>query len=569
MNLKDLFRKTNKRKYKNDSSLKPEVPKGLFVKCSKCGNMVSSSDLRKNLNVCPKCNGYNPLTCHQRISLILDHDSFKSWDFNISHKNPIDVKGYEEKILHSQKTTGLKEAVISGKGKIDGNEVAIGVCDSRFMMASMGFYVGEHITQTIIKATEERLPLIIVTASGGARMQEGIVSLMQMAKTSAAIKKHRDSGLLYIALLTDPTTGGVTASFAMLGDIILAEPGALIGFAGPRVIEQTIGQSLPDGFQRSEFLLDKGFVDKIVRREELRNTLSTIIKLHTDKNTSVRKENGMSVFCQKLFTKKTSKKKENTPWEIVNISRENKRPNGDEYINAIFDDFIEFHGDRCGGDDGAIMGGIGMFKGVPVTVIAQVKGKNTEENIKRNFGMPSPSGYRKALRLMKDAEKFGRPIINFIDTPGAYCGITAEEQGQGEAIARNLYEMSDIRVPVLAIVIGEAGSGGALALAVANQVYMVENSIYSILSPEVYASILWKDGKLASQAANEMKLTAKDLLKLGIIDGIINEPEDYTREKLKVVSRDIDKTISNFIGDYIKMNGKDIANHRYNRFLGM
>ncbi|MEG0919534.1 MAG: acetyl-CoA carboxylase carboxyltransferase subunit alpha [Anaerovoracaceae bacterium] len=569
MNLKDFFRKTNKRKYKNDSSLRPEVPEGLFVKCNKCGNMVSSSELNKNINICPKCNGYNPLTCNQRISLILDQDSFMNWDFNINHKNPLKVKGYEEKIINNQKTTGLKDSVISGEGKINGSDVAIAVCDSRFMMASMGSYVGEHITKTVIKATEKKLPLIIVTASGGARMQEGIVSLMQMAKTSAAIKRHRDSGLLYIVLLTDPTTGGVTASFAMLGDIILAEPGALVGFAGPRVIEQTIGQSLPEGFQRSEFLLEKGFVDKIVKREDLKNTLSTIIKLHREKNVSIRKENGMSVFCQKLFVKKPSKKKENTPWEIVNISRDNKRPNGDEYINAIFDDFIEFHGDRCGGDDGAIMGGIGMFKGVPVTVIAQVKGKNTEENIKRNFGMPSPSGYRKALRLMKDAEKFGRPIINFIDTPGAYCGITAEEQGQGQAIANNLYEMSDITVPILAIVIGEAGSGGALALAVANQVYMLENSIYSILSPEGYASILWKDGKRAKEAANEMKLTARDLLELGIIEEIINEPDDYTRDKLKVVTRELDKKISDFIMKYMKLDRKEIANNRYNRFLGM
>ncbi|MEG0291302.1 MAG: acetyl-CoA carboxylase carboxyltransferase subunit alpha [Anaerovoracaceae bacterium] len=569
MDLKNLFKKTSKRKVSEALMEKPEVPEGLFVKCSKCGAMVSQKDLAKNFNICTKCKGNLPLNAENRLKMILEKDSFEKWGFNIKAGNPLGIEGYEEKVKENQKKTGMDEAVISGSGMIGKTKVAIAVCDSSFMMASMGYYVGEHLTRTITRAMKQKLPLIIVAASGGARMQEGIVSLMQMAKTSAALKKYNEAGLLYISVLTDPTTGGVTASFAMLGDIILAEPKALIGFAGPRVIEQTIGEKLPEGFQRSEFLLEKGFVDKIVERNKLKETLDNILELHINKNVKAKKEGGSPDFIKKLFKKNEEVKKEKTPWEIVKLSRANNRPCATDYIEGIFTDFVEFHGDRYGGDDKAIIGGICRFAGKPVTVVAQAKGRDTEENIYRNFGMPSPEGYRKSLRLMKEAEKFGRPIICLVDTPGAYCGISAEEHGQGEAIARNLYEMSDLTVPVLTIVIGEAGSGGALAMAVANEVYMLENSIYSILSPEGYASILWKDGKKAEKAAEVMKLTAKDLKELSIIEDIIMEPENFTREKMKNVNKIMTKKIMEFLIKYEKLSKEEIVSTRFDRFMKM
>ena len=257
-------------------------------------------------------------------------------------------------------------------------------------------------------------------------------------------------------MLTDPTTGGVTASFAMLGDIILAEPGALIGFAGPRVIEQTIGEKLPKGFQRSEFLLEHGFIDAIVKREELKETLAHILAFHSREKSTIQNQSELSRdSCDRHSHIKESH--ERSAWDRVQISRKKGRPVGEDYIANLFTDFMEFHGDRYYKDDPAIIGGIAYFHGMPVTVIAQAKGKTTKENLKRNFGMPSPDGYRKALRLMKQAEKFGRPVICFVDTPGAFCGLEAEERGQGEAIARNLFELSGLEVPVLSIVIGEGG----------------------------------------------------------------------------------------------------------------
>ena len=547
---------------------KPDVPKGLFGKCKKCGQMVLSEEVRENGYICPKCGGYVRMHAKRRIKMLVDKGTFEPWFEGLEISNPLGDKEYEKKLLEVKEKTKLEEAVITGKALINGSEVALAVMDGRFLMASMGEIVGEKITRTVEKATEENLPLVIVACSGGARMQEGIISLMQMAKTSAALKRHSESGNLYIYVLTDPTTGGVTASFAMLGDIIMAEPDALIGFAGPRVIEQTIGQKLPKGFQKSEFLLEHGFIDLIVERQNLKNKLSEIIKLHYSKKI---KNNLKQVLADDVNNNVENKAFQNnlTPWEKVQISRENKRPTGLDYIEKLVENFTELHGDRYFGDDSAIVGGIGTVNNKPVTVIAQVKGHNTKENISRNFGMPSPEGYRKALRLMKEAEKFHRPIICFVDTPGAFCGLEAEERGQGEAIARNLFEMSAIKVPILSIFVGEGGSGGALAMAVANEVWMLENSVYSILSPEGYASILWKDGKKADKAAEAMKMTADDLKQLNVIEKIFKEPVDYNVTTLEFVTDRLKAEMDQFLISKSHLSGEEIVNERYNRFRRM
>lgn len=574
MNLKDMFKKTSGRShYISLRNSRPEVPTGLLRKCNKCGAAIIAEDVKNGYYICPKCHGYFRVHAYRRIEMIADEGSFEEWDKEMDFVNPLDFKGYEDKINHLKERTKLNEAVVTGKVMINGNPAVVGVCDGRFMMASMGWIVGEKITRAVERATEEKLPVIIFTCSGGARMQEGIVSLMQMAKTSAALKKHSDAGQLYVSVLTDPTTGGVTASFAMLGDIILAEPKALIGFAGPRVIEQTIGQKLPKGFQRSEFLLDHGFVDRIVEREELKDVLAQILEMHHSADAAEVKE-ALKDAAKKSADEKAETVKEQIKdsldaWERVQISRKKDRSVGTDYIDALFTDFMEFHGDRYFKDDHAIVGGIAYFHGIPVTVIAQAKGKTTKENLDRNFSMPSPDGYRKALRLMKQAEKFGRPVICFVDTPGAFCGLEAEERGQGEAIARNLFELSGLKVPVLSVVIGEGGSGGALAMAVADEVWMLENAIYSVLSPEGFASILWKDSKRASEAAEVMKLTAGDLKRLGIIEQVIPEPEEFTDENMEGVCEDLDGRIAAFLESYTEYSADELTAKRYDRFRRM
>ena len=263
------------------------------------------------------------------------------------------------------------------------------------------------------------------------------------------------------------------------------------------------------------------------------------------------------------------KNTELSAWDRVQIARSSERPTSLDYIERIFDDFMELHGDRAFRDDGAIVGGIASLEGAAVTVIGVQKGKTTKENIFRNFGMPSPEGYRKALRLMKQAEKFGRPIITFIDTPGAFCGMEAEERGQGEAIARNLMEMVDLKVPVLAVVIGEGGSGGALALGVANEVWMMENATYSILSPEGFASILWKDSKRAKEAAQVMKVTAADLLELQVIERIIPEEHPADKENLAEISGYMKQKMCGFLAKYQGEDPQKLAEQRYERFRRM
>ena len=545
---------------KKESSL----PEGLWIKCDGCGQMLYKEDVVNNHYSCYKCGKYFRLSTRKRIRLIADKGSFQEWDTGIENADPLGYPDYPEKITSLKERWKLDEAVTTGLCTIHGEETVLCICDAHFLMGSMGYVVGEKITRAVEKATEQKLPVIIFTCSGGARMQEGMSSLMQMAKTSAALKKHSDAGLLYITVLTDPTTGGVTASFAMLGDIILAEPGALVGFAGPRVIEQTIGQKLPEGFQRSEFLVEHGLIDGIIRRETMKDTLGKLLQMHH----RVTKEEALILTKLKVPQQKLGKQ-EMEAWNRVLIARSAERPTALDYINEIFSDFEEFHGDRHYGDDGATVGGIAYLDGCPVTVIGQQKGRTTKENIKRNFGMPSPEGYRKALRLMKQAEKFHRPIINFVDTPGAFCGLEAEEHGQGEAIARNLMEMSSLKVPVLTIVIGEGGSGGALALAVANEVWMMENATYTILSPEGFASILWKDSKRAAEAADLMKVTAKELLDLKIIDKVIPEHEPASNENLLMLSKYMRKNIRNFLYENLDKSGETLAEERYQRFRRM
>lgn len=562
MKLQNMFKK-NRKSYIPLKSERPEVPEGLLKKCNKCGAAILTEEVKSAGYICPKCQGYFRVHAYERIRMTVDEDSFEEWEKDMEFVNPLEFKGYEEKVKSLKEKTGLSEAVVTGKASIEGNPAVIAVCDGRFLMASMGQVVGEKITRAVERATKEQLPVIIFACSGGARMQEGIVSLMQMAKTAAALKQHSDAGLLYVSVLTDPTTGGVTASFAMLGDVILAEPKALIGFAGPRVIEQTIGEKLPKGFQRSEFLLEHGFIDRIVERKEMRTVLANILQVHQNFKDSVTQSPIQAV------EKERQSVQEKDAWERVTISRKNDRPVGQDYIRTLFSDFLEFHGDRCYGDDPAIIGGIARFAGIPVTVIAQAKGKSTKENVAHHFGMPSPEGYRKALRLMKQAEKFKRPILLFVDTPGAFCGIEAEERGQGEAIARNLFEMSSMKVPVLSVVIGEGGSGGALALAVADEVWMLENAIYSVLSPEGFASILWKDSKRASEAAEVMKLTAADLKKLGVIEAVIAEPEVYTEETMQSVVFVLQKKITEFLDTHCNFSPEELAVQRYERFRKM
>lgn len=294
--LEDLFKmvkdRFNDEKGEQPQAKAPEIPKDLLFKCPRCQSVFYMDEFEKRKKTCPTCNYHARLSAKERLEITADKDSFKPFDEDMTSLNPISFPDYEKKIKGMQEATGLKDAVVTGECTIRGYRAVIGIMDSNFMMASMGSVVGEKITRAFEYATEHKLPVILFTASGGARMQEGIISLMQMAKTSGAVKRHSEAGGLYITVLTDPTTGGVTASFASLGDIILAEPKVLVGFAGRRVIQDTIKQKLPDDFQTAEFLLESGFVDAIADRRSMRKTLSNILRLHNYKKIGANWQHG-------------------------------------------------------------------------------------------------------------------------------------------------------------------------------------------------------------------------------------------------------------------------------------
>ncbi|HHU53504.1 MAG TPA: acetyl-CoA carboxylase, carboxyltransferase subunit beta [Clostridiaceae bacterium] len=509
---------------------KKKISEKIFTQCPGCKQYIYDKILKENLYVCPDCGKCLRIGTKTRFELTLD-PSYELIDELAVFQDPIQFAGYQKKWENNQKKAGVDEAITFARGTIKGEPVIVGVMDCNFMMGSMGSIVGDRIIKAFAKATREKLPVIIFTASGGARMQEAIISLMQMRYVSEAVGKFQKAGGLYITVLTDPTTGGVTASFASLGNIILAEPNALIAFAGPRVIEETIQQKLPKGFQRAEHLLEHGFVDSIVLRKNLKNTLSLLLKMHNPKQTEVDLTQISGRFSKKLIKKMTNEAEVDPDKQVISFdrvlkARDPKRITPRQVLKYLCDDIFELSGDRLYADDPTICAGIARLGGLPITFVYTKKGKDLKSQIKLHFGMPHPEGYRKARRLMQEAENFGRPILTIIDTPGAYPGLESENRGMGEAIAQNLRFMSGLTVPTIAIITGEAGSGGAIALACTDKLFMLENAIYTILSPEGFATILWKDSAKVEEASEQMKLTAHDMVELEVCDQVF--PDDLT-----------------------------------------
>jgi acetyl-CoA carboxylase carboxyl transferase subunit beta len=381
-------------------------------------------------------------------------------------------------------------------------------------------------------------------------MQEGTLSLMQLAKTLAALERLRAGGVPFLSILSDPTTGGVFASFASVGDVNIAEPDALIGFAGSRV-SATIAQELPPGFQRSEFLFEHGFIDRIVARPALRDEIGHLLELLPVRDllddigsgpleveapgfrpfsflSSLAERVGDRASTNGTFAPPTDTIPAGDPrdavWARVQTARNLRRPRTLAFVEAMTDGFVELHGDRLFGDDEAMVAGLARLDGRRIAIVGQQKGDDTDENIRRNFGMPHPEGYRKAMRIMELAERFGLPVVTFVDVPGAHPGPESEERGIAEAIARSIGLMSRLRTPIVTVITGEGGSGGALAIAVGDVVIALENAVYSVISPEGCAAILWRTADEAPAAALAMKMTAADQLALGVIDIVVPEP---------------------------------------------
>lgn len=630
----------------------PDLVARTFVweKCPKCKRYHEHDQVFNDGGTCPTCGRLYRLDSDERIRQVFDADTFEEWDAQVDEPDPLAFPDYDSYLAKGRKS-GHAEAVRTGSAALAGYQVALGIMESTFMMGSMGYVVGEKLARMVDRATAEELPVIIFSASGGARMQEGLVSLMQMAKVSVALEAHGRAGLPFFSVITDPTTGGVTASFAMQGDVIVSEPHALIGFAGQRVIQDTIKQTLPPGFQTAEFALEHGLIDAIVERRDLRGYLANLVKLHaatasrpvtrivsdesepqthaedmaresdseaqeavhdeeatpaktlsaTVKNALQMAENipvieslgakfgddarmrralrkhdmadapGVKPVTRKeeQTARKVTASSDNPAWESVTLARNIHRPTAQYYIDRMVDGFTELHGDRCFGDDGAILAGLGWIDGMAVTVIAEEKGSDLKQRIARNFGCPQPWGYRKARRLMEQAQKFNRPIVCLVDTQGAFCGMEAEERGQGNAIADNLMTLAGLTVPVVSVVLGEGGSGGALALALANRVAMQEHAVYSVLSPEGFASILWKDRSRAAEAAAVMKMSADEAHELGLIEEVLPEGVQPAHANPETAADCVHEFVTRELHDLAHLSGDQLRQQRHDRFRNM
>ncbi len=488
------------------------------VVCTGCQTVLDDAQWRA-FRVCSACGWHERRSARETIAAIVDAGTFRETDGRLSSRDPLDFlddQPYAERLRDTQRKTGESDAIVTGRASIGGCDVMLAVLDFNFLGGSMGVVVGEKLVRAAERAGKSRRPLVTVVASGGARMQEGLLSLMQMAKTAAAIKRLHDRGVPYISVLTNPTTGGVFASFANLGDVTLAEPGALIGFAGPRVAEQVIGRKLPPGTHSAEFLLGHGMIDAIVPRPELRDTLARLLDMLTSPRRTfpVRFPEARGVpECE-----------ESDAWARVQGARHIDRPTSMDYLDRMVDGFFELRGDRMSGDDPAVITGIGMISGNPVVIAAMERGHDPERE-KHHGGMARPEGYRKAQRAMRLAARLELPLLTLVDTPGAYPGPESEEGGLAGELAACMAMLSDLPTPTVAAVIGEGGSGGALAMAVADRVLMQSGAIYSVIAPEGAATILFRSAERAPELSERLKITAPELRRLGLIDAVVREPD--------------------------------------------
>ena len=533
-----------------------------WVRCPRCQALSYGKRFARALNVCPACGYHQQLTAPHRLQLLLDPGSGEALPVRARPVDPLgftDTRPYPARLEEARASTGLDEAVVCARGTIGGEPAVVAAMDFRFLGGSLGCGAGELLTRAAETARDERTPLVMVTASGGARMQEGTLSLMQMAKVSQALAELDEAGVLTVSLVTDPTYGGVAASFATLGDVIIAEPGARMGFAGPRVIEQTTRQALPEGFQTAEFLLERGLIDDVQPRPMLASTLARLLRVQRPACPPQAGAAGALVRDPDLLP-------EQDPWEAVQLARHGGRPTTLDYAHLMLDGFQELHGDRLGGDCPAVVGGLGWLDGLPVVLVGTQKGRDTKELVARNFGMASPAGYRKAARLMRLAAKLRLPVVTLIDTPGAYPGIEAEERGQAVAIAENLRLMSGLPVPVVAVVTGEGGSGGALALAVADRVLACANATYSVISPEGCAAILWKSQDAAPLAAGVLRLDAGALLRHGIVDAVVPEPRGGAHTDHFLAATLLRDALAGTLGELLPRSPERLVRERRERF---
>ncbi len=529
--------------------------------CLSCGADLSKSTKYRRLRVCPTCGYHYTISARRRIAAIADEGSFKETSKWIQSLDPLEFSpriSYRVRLLQDQTRTGLSEAAVTGTCLIGGTPVVIIVMDSSFLGGSMGVVVGEKVTLALELAARKKMPCVAMVTSGGARIQEGVLSLMQMAKTTLAARALRDKGQAFIVSLSNPSTGQVLGSFASMADIIFAEPGSHIGFA-PLADLREIDGKRADTEHKAEAYLERGHVDAIIERDHLKHELASVLDLISPE---------FQLTSSRKITPDNLAIRPREAWEMVKLARRPDRPRARFYIDNVFANFFELHGDRVYTDDKSVIIGLARLGGQSVMIVAQQKsavGDADDDGNIRN-GDITPGGFRKARRGVILAETFKLPVVTIVDSPGPRLGIDMEQRGLASAIARMIDQMGRAKIPTLSILIGEGGSEAALAFGLADRVLMLENAIYTPIAPERGAQSEMSDPGKASDIARALKLTSVDCVDMEIVDDIVPEPEMGAHgspdEAARLLKRALMRELSNLVG----RNTKTLVRRRQKKF---
>jgi len=544
----------------------PDEDQELREYCEACSTVLVDATLYLQYRVCPWCRFHYPITARARISLLADPGTFRE-----SYRSIVSLglpASSQIRRARDRRRTGLTEAAITGRGAVGGVPVILIALDFRFLGGTMGAVIGEKVSLAFEMATRRKLPVVAVITSGGAGIQDGVLSLMQMAKTSFALNGLDREKLPFIAVMADPTTGQVYSSFANLADVILAEPGALLGLAPSKVQMEGSQATTPSGVNSAEAHLVHGMIDRVIDREHLKELLSVLLGLMAPKKSLATSGEAGEIPPSVVEDKIRDEQLEELwppAWETVKLTRHSQRPTSMDFIRRSLSNLVELHGDRLHGDDPSIVAGLGYLGTHAVVVIGQEKGHDVT-SMERHEGRTYPEGFRKAERVMRLASKLQLPLITLVDTPGPYYGRESEERGLGNAIASTTALMARLPIPTIAVVIGEGGNEGALALGVADRILMLENAVYSVTSPENAASLLYRDSQGVQKIPTPLKLSAQDCQELGIIDLIVAEPSGGAHRNPGEAALRLKNVLEEEMTTLMAYSTKRVLRDRYRKF---
>ena len=530
--------------------------------CFLCESTLTDSDMYQKYKVCHTCRFHYSMTARERVESLADLGTFKESNRWLTSIDPLSFEtrtSYKKSLFDDQARTGLTEAVITGSCTIDGLSCILIALDFGFMGGSMGSVVGEKISLAFENAAKRKIPVITIITSGGSRIQEGILSLMQMAKTVLASNQLQQKGIPHISVLANPSTGQAYASFANMADIIISEPGAIVGVNPIRSISGD-DQKETESTHTSESHLSHGTLDAVTDRTKLKGVISVLLDLFNKEFTIKRTSSGQITYPTAQPTE---------AWHSVQIARHNSRPTSMDYMARIMDNFVELHGDRVYGDDPSIVCGLGQIGGQTVVVIGQQRDQTLDSTDEGSNARTMPEGFRKAQRALRIAEKFELPVITLVDTPGANLSSEAEERGLGHAIASTLALISSLTVPTISTIIGEGGSSGALALGIADRVIMLENAIYSAVSPEEAAELIYQDEEKAEEVVGSLRLTARDCMEMEIVDQVVPEPSQGAHRDHHEASRLLKRALLQNLADLQTVSKRKRLNARTKKFRNM